>query len=296
MQCQIVDMDLRQIAASGQCFRMEEREDGWFSIIAGDRYLEIRRVEDGAECKDGAVGKNGAGLFQLSCPEPEFQAFWSHYFDLETDYGAIKGRIAKRDRYLNQAAERGWGIRILNQDLWEMIITFIISQQNNIPRIRRCVRLLCERYGKKLVNFRGESYYGFPEPEALAGADLEDLKACNLGYRARYLLETAGMVSDGRFVPEQLYGMGHEEARAELLKLCGVGVKVAECVCLFALHHVDAFPIDTHIAQVLEQHYPKGFPYKRYHGFAGILQQYMFFYEVENKNVPQISRERGKTE
>lgn len=271
MQIQIPDMDLQQIAASGQCFRMEEREPGLFSVIAGSRYLEIRPAGQTA-------------LFECSCEPEEFELFWRRYFDLETDYGRIKEQVSQRDPYLRQAVELGWGIRILRQDLWEMIITFIISQQNHISRIKRCIRLLCERYGEKMVNFRQETYYAFPEPEALALAELEELRGCNLGYRARYIRETAGMIAEGRFSLEALYPMKHEEARKELLKLCGVGVKVAECVCLFALHHMDAFPVDTHIAQVLEQHYPKGFPFRRYRGAAGVMQQYMFYYEVSVQN------------
>lgn len=275
MQYQIPDMDLRQIAASGQCFRMEEREPGLFSVIAGRRYLEIGEGK-------AAEGESepGTSVFTFSCEPEEFADFWYHYFDLGTDYGKIKGKIGKRDHYLQKAAELGWGIRILRQDLWEMIVTFIISQQNHIPRIKRCVRLLCERYGEELRNFRGETYYAFPESEVLAAAELEELRACNLGYRARYIQETARMVAEGRFSLEALYQMPREEARRELQKLCGVGIKVAQCVCLFALHDVDAFPVDTHIAQVLEKHYPKGFPFRRYRGAAGIMQQYIFFYEV----------------
>ncbi len=285
MQVQIPDMDLRQIAASGQCFRMEEREPGVFSVIAGRRYLEIGLGEQ-------------ADRFEYFCEPEEFETFWRRYFDLETDYGSIKAQISEEDEYLKQAALSGWGIRILRQELWEMIITFIISQQNNIPRIKRCVRLLCERYGEIMHNFRGETYFAFPEPEALASAELDELLACNLGYRARYVKETAQMVMEGLVSLDSLCQMKHEEAKKELLKLCGVGVKVAECVCLFALHHVDAFPVDTHIAQVLELHYPGGFPFRQYRGAAGIMQQYIFFYEVnqtpQNRHKGREAKQGGK--
>lgn len=293
MQVRIPDMDLRQIAASGQCFRMEEREPGLYSIIAGSRYLEARQIP-AAEAAAGNAAESGerkgapaGALFEFSCGPEEFASFWQHYFDLETDYGRIKEKIAKRDTYLQKAAQMGWGIRILNQDLWEMIITFIISQQNNIPRIRRCIRLLCQRYGEAMTNCRGETFFAFPKAEALAVAEPQELRACNLGYRARYIQETARMVAEDRFSMEALRRMKHEEAREELRKLCGVGIKVAECVCLFALHHTDAFPVDTHIAQVLEQHYPNGFPFGRYRGTAGIMQQYIFFFEV-NQGAPPI--------
>lgn len=263
------DMNLKQIAASGQCFRMDEREEGLFSLIAGERYLEIQCLEK--------------GKFIFFCKNQEFFEFWYNYFDLSRDYGKLKEKIDPEDTYLKKAAEFGWGIRILRQDLWEMTVTFILSQQNNIPRIRRCVRLLCEKYGEKRINFRGEEYFSFPSPEALAGADLEGLKACNLGYRARYIQETVAAAAEGKISLDALKRMDYEEAKKELMKLCGIGKKVADCICLFALHHVEAFPVDTHVSQLLAAHYPNGFPFWRYPGFAGILQQYMFYYEVSSK-------------
>ena len=271
MECWIPDMDLEQIAASGQCFRIEGNE-GVFSVIAGERYLEIALVPE--------VQAQGQGCFRLSCSQEEWDSFWSRYFDAETDYGAAKAAIDLQDEYLLEAARGGWGIRILRQDLWGMIITFIISQRNNIPRIRRCVELLCRRYGKEMQNFRGETYYAFPGPEELSRATEEELRACNLGYRAGYILETARMVNAGEIHLEALHAMTYPEARAALMELKGVGIKVAECVCLFGLHHLEAFPVDTHIAQALENHYPQGFPLERYGSLSGILQQYIFFYEL----------------
>lgn len=290
----IPHMDLGQIEASGQCFRMRKREAGGFSVIAGERYLEIypgggareTGKDPGAEVQGfGEALENDIGrLFEFSCGRDEFGEFWSRYFDLETDYGKIREKVAKRDRYLARAVENGWGIRILRQDPWEMVVTFIISQQNNIPRIKKCVELLCRRFGREMVNFRGEIYFGFPGPGVLAEAGLEALKECNLGYRARYILETARMILEGDVSLEGLEKLGHDEAKKELMKLCGVGDKVAECVCLFGFHYVDAFPVDTHIAQVLERHYPDGFPFKRYKGFAGILQQYIFYDELHGRD------------
>ena len=263
-------MDLKQIARSGQCFRMEEQEDGAFRIIAGERCVKIVQLKaEREECR-----------FAFNCAEEEFHEFWREYFDLGRDYGAIYKRIAPEDAYLCRAAEFGWGIHILKQDLWEMIITFIISHQNNIPRIRRCVRLLCEKYGMKKKTAEGEEYFSFHRAEVLAGAKLEDLLACNLGYRGKYILKTAQMIAGGEFELQALCALPYEEAKKELMKLYGVGTKVAECVCLFALHHVDAFPIDTHMMQILKRQYPEGFPFSRYQGIAGILQQYMFYYEL----------------
>ncbi len=261
-------MDLKQICYSGQCFRMNQLEENKYELVAGDHYLEIEQA--GQE-------------FSFFCEEEEFETIWNYYFDLETDYERIKNSVEKTDSYLTKAVESGKGIRILRQDLWEMLITFIVSQQNNIPRIRKCISLLCKTYGQKMYNKKGEVYYSFPTPEALAKAREEDLRLCNLGYRSRYIKKTACSVVNNEICLSKLYEMNHTEARSELLKFYGVGNKVADCICLFALHHIEAFPVDTHIRQVLEREYPNGFPFERYKGYAGILQQYIFYYEI-NKN------------
>lgn len=172
----------------------------------------------------------------------------------------------------------GFGIRILRQDLWEMIVSFLISQQNNIVRIRRCIDNISRRYGRKL---QPEELYAFPTPEELAEATEEELRECNLGYRAKYVLRAARDVVSGTVSLEKIAGMDYPEAREELLKLYGVGEKVADCICLFALHQLQAFPVDTHIRQALDQHYKKGFPKRRYRGMEGIMQQYIFYFELK---------------
>jgi 3-methyladenine DNA glycosylase/8-oxoguanine DNA glycosylase len=258
---------IRQICESGQCFRLErlDGEEDIYKLTALGRYLEIR--QRGNE-------------IAFDCPPQEFDRIWKDYFDLDTDYGRFIHSIDREDAYLLEAARRGSGIRILRQDLWEIIISFLISQQNNIKRIRKCIDLLCKNYGEKKQTEKGQVYYGFPGPEALSKVPLEDLYACNLGYRSRYIHETSLSVAQGKVDLEAVKAMGHEEARAELLKLCGVGVKVAECICLFALHQTQAFPIDTHINQALKAWYPQGFPFERYKGYEGILQQYIFYYDL----------------
>lgn len=260
--------DISQICNSGQCFRMESREDGIWQVIAGDHYLEIK--QEGTKVT-------------FSCSEKEYEAFWNFYFDMETDYGAFIERINPRDRYLVQAAEFGQGIRILRQDLWEMIVSFLISQQNNIPRIRKCIRNLCEAYGTPMESFRGEIYYSFPKPEDLAGLEEDELKACNLGYRSKYVVRTAKAIVQGEVSLEKIQTMPYKKAREELLKLFGVGEKVADCICLFALHHLEAFPMDTHMIQALETHYKRGFPNRRYRGCQGVMQQYIFYWELFRK-------------
>lgn len=262
------NFSLEQICKSGQCFRMLQEDGGLYSIIAGNRYLEAE--QHGSRC-----------IFH--CDETEFENFWKKYFDLDNDYAGYIGKIDSADEYLLSAAAFGSGIRILHQDLWEMIVTFLISQQNNITRIRRCINNICERYGTKQVTAKGKAFYAFPEAEALCGLEEDALMECNLGYRSKYVVRTAKSIASGGVNLEMLHNMPYPEAREELLKLYGVGGKVADCICLFALHHLEAFPIDTHINQALSKHYKDGFPNDRYEGCQGVMQQYIFYYELFNK-------------
>ena len=236
------NFSLREICQSGQCFRMRETaEKDTYELIAGDKYLKLSQ--------EGSI-------VNFYCSDMEFICYWV------------------------PAVQCGSGIRILRQDLWEMIITFLISQQNNISRIRGCIDRLCKKYGTKMTAEETE-YYSFPSPGQLATATEEDLRALGMGYRARYIVETTESILNGEVSLEKLYQMKYyRRAKKELMKLSGVGEKVADCICLFALHHMDAFPIDTHIRQVLEEHYRRGFPNRRYHGMRGIMQQYIFYYEL----------------
>ncbi len=284
---------IEQICDSGQCFRLRRLEDA-------NHKTDCKKEDIKKSIKDDINGRvaeetrrycltalgryleieESPGQVTFFCTEEEFEQIWKSYFDLEENYGKIISLIDKEDAYLLKAAAFGSGIRILRQDLWEMIVSFIISQQNNIKRIRKCIDFLCERYGEKRETESGVIYYDFPTPERLANAPLEELYACNLGYRSRYVHETALSVATGRIDLEAVKEMDYEKAKAELLRLYGIGVKVAECICLFALHKTEAFPIDTHIHKVLTQQYPNGFPMERYKGYEGTLQQYIFYYDL----------------
>ena len=198
--------------------------------------------------------------------------------------GDDRYRVIAGDKYLTAAGEMGSGIRILQQDLWEMIISFLISQQNNITRIKKCIENISREFGEKKESSTGAEYYAFPTAQALASATEEQLRECNLGYRAKYVLDTARKVFFGDISLESIYDMTYKNARKELLNLYGVGEKVADCICLFGLHQLDAFPIDTHIRQALDAHYKRGFPNRRYKGFRGVMQQYIFYYELTNSS------------
>ena len=263
------NFDLGQICRSGQCFRMDQIGDDRYRVIAGDKYLELTQER---------------GIVNFFCPEEDFIFFWIRYFDLDHDYNEYIQKINPRDKYLTAAGEMGSGIRILQQVLWEMIISFLISQQNNITRIKKCIENISREFGEKKESSTGAEYYAFPTAQALASATEEQLRACNLGYRAKYVLDTARKVFFGDISLESIYEMPYKTARKELLNLYGVGEKVADCICLFGLHQLDAFPIDTHIRQALDAHYKRGFPNRRYKGFRGVMQQYIFYYELTNSS------------
>ena len=264
------NFSLREICQSGQCFRMRETaEKNTYELIAGDKYLKASQ--------EGSI-------VNFFCSDMEFICYWVPYFDIDVDYGKYIQTVNPRDSYLNAAVQCGSGIRILHQNLWEMIITFLISQQNNISRIRGCIERLCARYGEKMES-DGTEQYSFPTPEELSAATEADLRQLGMGYRARYIVETTRSILTGEVSLDRLYQIKYyRTARKELMKLSGVGEKVADCICLFALHHMDAFPIDTHIRQVLDEHYRRGFPNRRYRGMRGIMQQYIFYYELSGES------------
>ena len=229
-------------------------------------------------------------IFFLECG-PDLENFWKNYFDLNTDYEKMIASITPDDHYLKAASKAGQGIRILRQDTWEMIITFVISQQKTIPAIRALVEALCSRYGTKI-----DQFYAFPTPEQLCQASLEDLLALKLGYRAKYIYRLCRDAVAGRLDLAHLSKLDYTAAMEYLTGFYGIGKKVANCVCLFGLHHIDAFPVDTWIEKILNEHYydaekykdlPKARLYDQmitdsfgcYKGYAGVMQQYIFNYE-----------------
>ena len=268
MQIQINDdFDLERIAGSGQCFRWEKDDTGAYRIIHKEHLLRIRDLGD--------------GMFALSCTEDEYRDIWYPYFDLGENYRSIRERVDReKDPFLAAACDFGKGIRILRQDLWETLVSFIISQNKNIPAIRKSVELLCEAAGKRVDDADGGGYL-FPAPEEILSLSDEALAACRLGYRCRYVKAAALDVAEGRLVLDRLKTETEEETIRALTGVCGVGVKVANCVSLFGLHHVDAFPVDVWIRRILENEYPGGYPKEIYSPYNGIFQQYMFYYYRE---------------
>ena len=259
------NLDLTEIADSGQCFRWKKAEKG-YRIIAFGKVLHIEKdPETGEIC--------------LDCTDSEFDEVWKDYLDLDTDYGAIIGRIPETDMYLRAAAECGCGIRILRQDPWETLITFIISQRKNIPAIKQAVEKICASAGQYIGDEDGEKLYSFPSPEELAALTLDDLTKCSLGYRAKYIEATADAFANDRASIDVLSALNDDDLFNALCSFYGVGKKVAFCTMLFGFHRMDSFPMDVWMNRVAEKRYAGEIPMEHYSPWGGVMQQYMFAYE-----------------
>ena len=261
------DFDLAQILECGQAFRWRRTDDGFNGVALSKK---VRAEQNG-----GCVVIFGAGQGEG----------WEEYFDLNRDYAVIKKQYSK-DRYLSEGMSFAQGIRVLNQPLFETLISFIISANNNVKRIMGIVERISEKYGERI----GEDAYDFPTAAALANADEEGLKQCGAGYRAPYIIKTARMIESG-FPLAQIKQMPYEQARLKLTELCGVGMKVADCVCLYSLGFSQAFPYDVWMNKVMCGAYGyKGKNDKDLRAFvdaqfgenAGIAQQYLFHYARHN--------------
>ena len=263
------DFDLWHIAHSGQCFRLNPSGEGRFWLVAGGRFL--------------FASQTPGGPARLECSQAEFEDYWREYFDLNTDYACYRAAIPKEDAFLTRAAEFGRGIRILRQDPFETLITFILSQRKNIPAIKAGVEKLCHCFGPVVGQGPCGPLHAFPGPAALAAQSEETLRGCALGYRAPYVRAAARLVAEEAVNLEKLETAPDEELEAALLSVPGVGVKVARCVALFAFHRIAAFPVDVWIERVIREEYAGHFPLERYPGFAGVMQQYMFYYARNHK-------------
>jgi len=251
-----------QILDCGQCFRWQGSGNEWNGIAHGRR-LEIYLEEDNLVLKDVSL--------------EEFNSIWMDYFDLSRDYSLLRGQFSN-DKALYNAMEFSPGLRIMQQNPWETLITFILSQNSNIPRIKGMVSRLCENFGKALPC----GSFAFPEPEDLAILTEESIATVKSGYRAGYIIDAARRVSDGRINLKSLHALSADEARKTLMQIYGVGPKVAECVLLFGLGKVECFPLDVWMKRVMESYYPEGFP-ETLKDTAGIAQQFLFHYARMNK-------------
>lgn len=240
----------------GQCFRFEKQSDENYLLFAMGRRLDIKKVD--------------SGWFFDDIDEEEFREKFFSYFDLDRDYGEII-KSFEHDKVITEAVTTGSGIRIFRQDPFETLISFIISQNNNIPRIKKIIESLCRLLGKEENGF-----YSFPSAESIVECGIEGLAPIKSGFRAKYIFDASEKVAKGEIDLSEIGKIGYENALTELKKIKGVGDKVANCVLLFGFGYYEAFPIDVWVKRVIAESYGEGFDPKTLGKYAGIAQQYLF--------------------
>lgn len=245
---------------SGQCFRWTPNSDGSYTGVAYGKAAKISSDDDSVT---------------VSGTKADFLSVWKDYLDLSRDYDAIRKAFSVDD-FTKAAGSFGSGIRILKQEPWEALCSFIISQCNNIPRIQSIISTLCKLYGEKIL-FDSKELFTFPSAERISSLALVDLSPLRCGYRAPYILNAAKAIASGELCFERLRHLETEAARAEIMKLQGVGRKVADCFLLFGLNRLDAFPIDTWMKKAAA-FYPGDMRAFQNSPYAGIFQQYIFYY------------------
>lgn len=280
----ITDVDsfeLRDIFECGQCFRWNAKDDGSYTGVIKNGVINVKKI-------------NNDVIFEGIC-NGNIADICRDYFDLNRDYNKIKTILSNVDEYLKESIEYGAGIRILNQDLWEMIISFIISANNNIPRIKGIIEKMSQKYGNKIV-WKGKDYYIFPTIKQLSSASKDDLRALGMGFRDTYIFNTTNTIASGDVNLEELHNeKDTSKVREKLLTLSGVGPKVADCILLFStLKRFDVFPIDVWVRRVMNDLYIKNedetkvskkeiekLAKEKYGDLEGIAQQYLFYWRRE---------------
>lgn len=270
----IKNFSLKQTLECGQCFRYSEEGDDSYTIIAFDRVVGMKQV--------------GEKLYIENSSADDCLNIWMNYLDVDRNYEEIKQTISENDELMKRAVASGYGIRILNQDLWETIASFIISSNNNIPRICTCIETLAEQYGRYIENYRGRERYSFPELQTVASLEIPMLDKVKLGYRARYLIETARQLEAGTMKELEQMRDGRastKEVLDRLSTLSGVGSKVANCIALFGMKKAEAFPVDIWMRRIMSEYYGMDFDdvkamerygTERFGKYAGYAQQYLF--------------------
>lgn len=270
------DFEPKHVFECGQCFRWLREEDGSYTGVVQGKVINVKK-------------ENDLIIFDNTNKE-DFENIWFDYFDLGRNYGEIKNQLKVMDEYLEKATEFGKGIRILQQDGWEMLISFIISANNRIPMIQRAINNLSERYGKFIGEYRGKKYYAFPTPEELSKVSVEDIRACQTGFRDKYIKSVVDYVNENNEDVLSYRKLDTSECIKELVKFNGVGPKVADCIALFGMQKYDTFPVDVWVKRVMEEFYvednlslPKirKFALDKFGDLAGFAQQYLFYYARE---------------
>ena len=285
----VKDFNIKQILECGQCFRWERIADTDYIIVAYRRVIEVIQ--------------KGSTVTILNTNMKDFNEIWKQYFDLEVNYGEIKEELSK-DELLRKSVEFGYGIRILNQDPFEMLISFIISARNSIPSIMKTIKKISERWGDK-IEYKGNIYYAFPTPEQLKEAILEEIKETGASFRSKYIVDTIGKVNAAieaknngtlneelqQFDLEYIKSLPTDECHKALQNFMGVGAKVADCIMLFSMAKKSAFPVDVWIKRAMIHFYLapdvslnkiRVFGRDKFGELSGMAQQYLFYYAREN--------------
>ena len=271
----VKDFNLTHIFECGQCFRWIKQQDGSYNGIVNDKFVNVSL-------------SNGI-LYISNAEEQDFIDIWYEYFDLGTDYSEIKS-VLEKDEIMKEAIKTGYGIRLLRQDFWEMLISFIISANNMIPRIMKTVDTLSVLKGGCIeANYNA---YRFPQIHELANATLEEIQQCKAGFRCKYIHQTSRLMNQESITKEMLRQLDTDMARKELMKLPGVGPKVADCILLFSGIKYDVFPTDVWVKRVMEVLYLKkesklkeiqGFAKDQFGDLTGYAQQYLFYHARLNR-------------
>ena len=267
------NFNIEQIFTCGQCFRFHKTDDNRFEGVAFGRYLSVSQIEN---------------LVVIhNCTIDEFKSVWNDFFDIDTDYGSLSNSLSVDDIMI-EAVKYGNGIRILKQDLFECIISFIISQNNSIPNIQRVVERICENYGDCIGTVYGRKQYSFPSPQQLARASVDDLTKLKCGYRAAYIFEFVNKVIKNEFNIQSVFDMSTSDARRCLMSCKGIGGKVADCILLFCYHKFDVFPTDVWVKKAMKDLYNTevkdidAFSNDYFGKNRGLAQQYLFYYKRSN--------------
>lgn len=271
----VENFELDHIFECGQCFRWNKQSNGNYIGVAYGKVIEVEK-------KDTQVK-----IYNIS--EEEFKKLWCDYFDLKRDYTVIKEKF-QEDPLLKKSVDFGHGIRLLQQEPFELTLSFIISANNRIPMIKRAINKLSEKWGEE-IEYKGEIYYTFPEPYALEAASIEDIESCGLGFRAKYVKDTVHKIYTGEIDLEFIKLQEDDICHEELKKLSGIGPKVSDCIMLFSMQKYSAFPVDVWVKRAMQFFYlapdvslPKirAFARDKFQNTAGFAQQYLFYYAREN--------------
>lgn len=271
----VQDFNLTHMFECGQCFRWNKEEDGSYTGVVENKVINVEQFGDTIVFNN--IGSQNYSLLKS-------------YFDLDNDYGKIK-KAVNTDSIMNEAIEFGYGIRILNQDEWETMISFMISANNRIPMIKRVIENLSVKFGEFICNYRGKDYYTFPSPKRLAEASLDEILECKAGFRAPRIKKAASRFLEERDLVYSIKDMTYDEGLTYLKSYEGIGDKVANCILLFSMKHFDTFPVDVWVRRVMQELYVdkntkdkdiRKFAENKFGKYSGYAQQYLFYYAREN--------------